>query len=97
MGTTLQARAGLCLKGRGAIGTVPERLQSGHKGCQSGWGVGGFWRLEMRLVLVLGYGNAFGVDQGSGEGGGGYPPPLQAIPWARVWQPRECFLPVRRC
>ena len=28
---------------------------------QAGWG-GGFWRLEMRLGLVFGYGNAFGVE-----------------------------------
>ena len=45
--------AGLCLKGRGANEAVPERLQSGHRGCDSGWG-GGYWRLEMRLGLVLG-------------------------------------------
>ena len=25
-------------------------------------GGGGFWRLEMRVGLVLGYGNAFGVE-----------------------------------
>ena len=31
---------GLCLKGRG-IRAVPERLQSGHRGCESGWGGGG--------------------------------------------------------
>ena len=30
--------AGLCLKGRGPIGAVPEQLQSGHGGCESGWG-----------------------------------------------------------
>ena len=42
---------------------------------------GGYWRLEMRLGLVLGYGNAFGVESGPEcWGGGGYPPPLQAIP-----------------
>ena len=46
----------------GAIGAVPERLRSGHGGCESGRGVGGYWRLEMRLGLVLGYGNAFGVE-----------------------------------
>ena len=75
-----RSRARLRLKGRGGIGAVPERLQSGHRGCESGWGVGGYWRLEMRLGLVLGYGNAFGV--GSGQwGGGSPPPPLQAIPW----------------
>ena len=56
--------AGLCLKGRGGIEAVPERLQSGHRGWESGWGGGGFWRLEMRLGLVLGYGNAFGVESG---------------------------------
>ena len=44
-------------------------------------GGGGYWRLEMRLGLVLGYGNAFGVESVQWEGGGGYPPPpFQAIP-----------------
>ena len=62
--------AGLCLKGRGAIGAAPERLQNGHRGCESGLGGGGFWRLEMRLWLVLGYGNAFGVGSGLEWGGG---------------------------
>ena len=70
---------GLCLKGRGAIGAVPERVQSGHRGCESGWGVGGFWRLGMRLWLVLGCGNASGVESGQwGRGGGGCYPPLPA-------------------
>ena len=67
-------RPGLCLKGRGAIGAVPERLQSGHGGCASGWG--------RRLLAVGnaagGYGNAFGVE--SVQWGGGNPPLLQAIP-----------------
>ena len=48
------------MKGRGAIGEIPERLQSGN------WDVkrlgGGYWRLEMRLGL--GYGNAYGVESG---------------------------------
>ena len=65
---------GLCLKGRGAIGAVPERLQSGHRRCESGWG-GGYWRLEMRLGLVLGYGNAFGVKLVQWGRGEGVPPP----------------------
>ena len=39
-------------------------------------GGGGYWRLEMRLGLVLGYGNAFGVESGPEcWGRGGYPPP----------------------
>ena len=51
-------------------------------------GGGGFWRLEMRLGLVLGYGNAFQVEsvqwgggkgrdlleRGGGVQGGGVPP-----------------------
>ena len=73
--------AGLCLKGRGAIREIPERLQSGHRGCEA---VGG------RLLAV---GNAVGagvgvqgclwgrVRAGVLGGGGGTPPPLQAIPW----------------
>ena len=37
---------------------------------------GGYWRLEMRLGLVLGDGNAFGVESGPEcWGGGGCPPP----------------------
>ena len=64
---------GLCLKGRGAIGAVPGRLQSGHRGCESGWG---------RRLLAVGnaVGAAVGVWEclwggvravGRGEGGGG--------------------------
>ena len=34
------------------MGAIPQRLQSGHRGCESGWG-GNYWRLEMRLGLVL--------------------------------------------
>ena len=40
-------QAGLCLslKGRGATGAVPERLQSGYRGRESGWGaVTGGWK-----------------------------------------------------
>ena len=36
---------------------------------------GGYWRLEMRLGLVLGYGKAFGVDSGPWGGGRGLAPP----------------------
>ena len=36
---------------------------------------GGFWRLEMRLGRVLGYGNAFGVESGPECWGEGVPPP----------------------
>ena len=69
----LHSPAGLCLKGRGAIWEVPERLQSGHRGCEA---VGG------RLLAV---GNAVGADVGVWEclgvesgprcWGGGPPPP----------------------
>ena len=69
------------LEGEGAIGAVPAQLQSGHGGCESGWGgaVTGGW--ECDGGLVLGYGNAFGVESVQWEGGGGTSPPLQAIPW----------------
>ena len=45
-------------------------------------GGGGFWRLEMRLGLVLGYGNAFGVESGQWGGGRGVtpPPPFKRFP-----------------
>ena len=46
--------AGLRLKGRGGIGAVPEQLRSGRRGCESGLGGGGFWRLEMRLGAGVG-------------------------------------------
>ena len=70
-------RAGLCLKGRGAIGAIPERLQSGHGGCESGWAGGGAvtggWKCGWGLVL--GDGNAFGVESGPEcWGGRGNPP-----------------------
>ena len=38
-------RAGLCLTGRGALGAMPQQLQSGHRGCESGLGaVTGGWK-----------------------------------------------------
>ena len=42
-------------------------------------GGGGFWRLEKRLGLVLGYGNTFWVESGQ-CGGGGTPPPFKRFP-----------------
>ena len=44
---------------------------------------GGYWRLEMRLGLVWGYRDAFGVESvpECWGGGRGDPRPLQAIPW----------------
>ena len=48
---------GLCLKGRGASGAIPGRLQSGHGGCESGC-----WR--GRLLAV---GNAIGAGVGVWE------------------------------
>ena len=71
---------GLCLKGRGAIREIPERLQSGHRGCEA---VGG------RLLAV---GNAVGagvgvqgclwgrVRAGVLGGGRGDPPPFKRFP-----------------
>ena len=63
----------LCLKGRGAI---PQPLQSGCPGLRARSG-GGYRRFEMRLRLVLGNANAFGVALGPESGGLGG---LQAIP-----------------
>ena len=46
---------------------------------------GGYCRLEMQLGLVLGYGNAFGVESGPECWGGGVPPPpVETIPSAGV-------------
>ena len=53
---------------------------------------GGYWRLEMRLGLVLGYRDAFGVESGPECWGGGWgdppppssdfqPTPLPGQPW----------------
>ena len=49
---------------------------------------GGYWRLEMRLGLMLGYGNAFGGESGPEcWGGRGTPPPFKRFPGAtpRFW------------
>ena len=55
------ARARLRLKGRGgAIRAVPGQLQSGHCQPLCGEGGGGYWRLEMRLGLLLGLGMPLG-------------------------------------
>ena len=43
------------------MGAFQEQLRSGY--CESGWD-GGYWRLEMRLELVLGYGPPLG-DSGA--------------------------------
>ena len=53
---------------------------------KAGWG-GGFWRLEKRLGLVLGYGNAFGVELVQWGRGEGVPPPFKRFPEGGVMQP----------
>ena len=65
-----------------------EGVQSGkfQSGCRAVMGDvkrlgGGYWRLEMRLVLVLGYGNAFGVESGPKCWGGGPPAPRFPGSW----------------
>ena len=64
------------------MGEIPERLESGHRGCASSWGGGGYWRLEMRLGLALGDGNGFGGESGPDWGAGGVTPlpPLKRFP-----------------
>ena len=64
------AQAELCLRGRGAIVAVPERLQSGHEGCESGWGwaVTGGWTCGWGGCW--GMGMPLGQSQGGGGGGG---------------------------
>ena len=82
---------GLCLKGRGCD---RGKLQSGCRAVtgdvkRSG---GGYWRLEMRLGLVLGYGDAFGVESGPEcWGGGGYPPPFKQFPGARAMRDADVW------
>ena len=44
-----------------------------------GEGGDGYWRLDMRLGLVLGYGNAFGAEWGP-ECWGVPPPPFKPCP-----------------
>ena len=70
----MTGQGSLCLKGRGANGAVPERVLSGHRGCDSGRGG--------RLLAV---GNAVGAAVEArdclwgrvkaGVLGGGVPPP----------------------
>ena len=71
---------GLCLKGRGAIGGSPRAVAERSRGmCRRlREAVSGGW--ECGWGLVLGYGNAFGVESVQWGGGRGPPPPLQAIP-----------------
>ena len=72
--------AGLCLKGRGGIGAVPERLQSGHRGCESGWGGGWFLAVGDAVGAGIGVWECLsGIESGQWRGGSP-PPPPQAIP-----------------
>ena len=57
------------------IFAVPERLQSGHRGCGSGWGGGGRLLAVGNAGLVLGSGNVFGGESGQWGGVRGVPPP----------------------
>ena len=76
----LGLQGGIHLKGTGALGAIPGPLQGGYRGPQKRLG-GGYWRLEMRLRLVLGYGNAFGVESGLESWGRRGATPLPAISW----------------
>ena len=86
----------LCLKGRGAIGAVPEWLQSGHRRCECGW--------RRRLLAVR---NAVGAGVGvweclwgrvSAVGKGGTPPPPRGPGGLPLGPPRlleaPCLCPV---
>ena len=60
---------------RPELGAMPVQLRSGYRGLE--WRLRcGYWRLEMRLGLVSGYGNASGPESGP-EFWEGAPPPLQ--------------------
>ena len=80
---------GICLKGRGATGTIPEQLQSSQGTVKA---VGGrLLAVEMRLGLVLGYGNCFGVESGPESlGTGGTPPPPSSVSLPRAKGPGVC-------
>ena len=80
---THEAQAGLCLKGRGATREIPERLQSGHRGCEA---VGGrFLAVENAVGAGVGVqGCLWGrVRAGVLGGGRGDPPPFKRFPERR--------------
>ena len=54
-----------------------------QSGCRAVTGDVSYWRLDVRLGRVLGYGNAFGVELGAdccGGGGGPHPPHFKRFP-----------------
>ena len=78
-------------KWRGGDGGSPVAATGRGEGRRNRLG-SGYWRLGGRLGLVLGWGDAFGVESGRSVGGeGGYPrpPSLVAGPRVRSVGPRE--------
>ena len=77
--------APLCAPMGGGGGGRSGQFQSGCRavtGHVKAVGGGGYWRLEMRLGLALGYGKPLGWSQGRSVGvGGGTPPPFKRFPW----------------
>ena len=68
------------LEAEGAIGAVPGGCRAVTGGVKA---VGGRWLLAVGNAMggwCWGMGMPLGESQCSGEGGGGYPPPFQAIP-----------------
>ena len=70
------------MEGEGGLGgnsrLAAEQLQGTVN--VGGW-VGGYRRLEMRLGLALGYGNAFGTQSGPESVGGTLLPSTELVPY----------------
>ena len=82
---------GFARVGGGVTGAIPQRLQSGYRGCKSGWGaVGGGW--DCGWGWCWGVEILFGQSEGWGLCGEGvHPPPFKRFPApAPPSSPRRC-------
>ena len=76
------------LEGEGGHRGSPRAVAERSQGAVGG---GGFWRLEMRSGLVLGYGNAFGVESVQWGGGRGTTPPPHFKRFSAPLPPESCL------
>ena len=97
-GSTLSSTPCACRAARALLEGEEVRSRKFQSSCRAVTGDvkrlgGGHWRLEMRLALVLGSGNAFGLESGPecwGGRGAPPPPPLKrcpacsCLPWDRI-------------